>query len=157
MVSEMADFAIQKRLAASELSIGESRVWINPSPDVASEIADAITRQDIRAQIDAGNIKAKPKKGNSRARFRIKAAKRAYGHRKGMGHRKGPKGARTPSKTKWVSKIRALRRLLREMKAEGSIDKHTYRALYRKAKGGEYRSTAHLSAYMKTKGLSRGE
>ncbi len=153
----MADFSTHRRLAAAELKVGESRVWINPDPEVAGEIADAITHEDIRSQIEAGNIKAIPKKGNSRARFRARAEKRAYGHRKGHGHRRGAKGARTPSKEQWMAKIRALRRRLKELREGGQIDRHTYRMLYRKSKGGEYRSTAHLNAYIKAKGLSRGE
>ncbi len=153
----MSDFATQRRLAAAELNVGESRVWINPDTEVASDIADAITREDIRSQIGAGNIKAKPKKGNSRARYRARAEQRAYGHRKGHGHRKGAKGARAPRKELWMAKIRALRKRLIELREGGQIDRHTYRLLYRKSKGGEYRSTAHLNAYIKTKGLARGE
>jgi large subunit ribosomal protein L19e len=153
----MANFSTHKRLAASELGIGESRVWINPDPEVSTEIADAITREDIRSQIEAGNIKALPKKGNSRARFRAIAAKRAYGHRKGAGSRKGAKGARSPRKERWMTKIRALRRRLRDLRESGQIDRHAYRLLYRKSKGGEYRNTAHLNAYIKAKSLSRGE
>lgn len=56
-----------------------------------------------------------------------------------------------------MTKIRALRRNLRELRDEDKIDRHTYRTLYRKAKGGEYRSTAHLNAYIKSKGLVRSE
>jgi large subunit ribosomal protein L19e len=153
----VSDFCTQRRLAADELGIGQSRVWINPDAEAASELSDAITREDIRAQIGAGNIKAKPKKGNSRARFKLRAEKRAYGHRKGPGHRKGAKGARTPRKEQWMAKIRALRRRLRELKESGQIDQHDYRILYRKSKGGEYRSTAHLDAYIKAKGLARSE
>jgi len=153
----MPDFTTQKRLAASVLNVGESRVWVNPDPDVAGDIADAITRDDVRAQVEAGNIKAKPKKGNSRARYRARAAKRAYGHKKGFGRRKGAKGARAPKKDAWMTKIRALRRNLKELRDEDKIDRHTYRTLYRKAKGGEYRSTAHLNAYIKSKGLVRSE
>jgi large subunit ribosomal protein L19e len=153
----MSGFATQRRLAALEMGIGESRVWINPDTETAGEMADAITREDIRSQIKAGNIKAKPKKGNSRARFRAKAAKRAYGHCKGPGHRKGAKGARTPRKEQWMTKIRALRKRLIELREGGQIDRHSYRLLYRKSKGGEYRSTAHLNAFIKAKGLARGE
>jgi large subunit ribosomal protein L19e len=153
----MPDFKTQRRLAASELASCRSRVWVNPDPDVAEEIGDAITREDIRAQIEAGNIKAQPKKGNSRGRFRARAAKRAYGHKKGPGHRKGAKGARNPRKEQWISKIRALRKRLKELREGEQIDRHAYRMLYRKAKGGEYRSVAHLNAYMKSKSLIRGE
>jgi len=153
----LPDFSTQKRLAASELKVGRSRVWINPDTEAAAAISDAITREDIRGQIDAGNIKAKPKKGNSRGRFRARAEKRAYGHCRGAGHRKGAKGARTPSKEQWMAKVRAQRRRLRELKENGEIDRHIYRMLYRKSKGGEYRSVAHLNAYIKAKGLGRGE
>jgi large subunit ribosomal protein L19e len=153
----VADFSTLRRIAASELGIGQSRVWINPDTEIVGELTDAITREDVRSQIDAGNIKAKPKKGNSRARFKLRASKRAYGHRKGPGHRKGAKGARTPSKEQWMAKIRALRRRLRELKDADQIDRHTYRMLYRKSKGGEYRSTSHLNAYIKAKGLARSE
>jgi large subunit ribosomal protein L19e len=153
----MSGLSTQRRLAAGELGVGQSRVWIDPDPEAAGELADAITREDIRAQIEAGKIKALPKKGNSRARIRARAEKRAYGHCKGPGHRKGAKGARAPRKEQWMTKIRALRRRLKELREDGQIDRHSYRLLYRKSKGGEYRSTAHLNAYIKTKGLARGE
>ncbi len=153
----MPDLTTQRRLAAAEMSMGESRVWINPDPEAAGDLADAITREDIRSQIEAGNIKAKPKKGNSRGRFRARAAKRAYGHCKGPGHRKGAKGARSPRKEQWMTKIRALRKRLKELREGGQVDRHTYRLLYRKSKGGEYRSISHLNAYIKAKSLFRGE
>lgn len=153
----MTDFSMQRRLAASQLNIGQSRVWINPDAEAAGELADAITREDIRSLIDSGDIKAVPKKGNSRSRFKRREEKRAYGHRKGPGHRKGAKGARTPRKEQWMARIRAQRKRLRELKGDGQIDRHTYRLLYRRSKGGEYRSTAHLNAYIKAKGLARGE
>jgi large subunit ribosomal protein L19e len=153
----MPDLTKQRRLAAAEMSVGESRVWINPDPEAAGDLADAITREDIRSQIEAGNIKAKPKKGNSRARIRARAAKRAYGHCKGAGHRKGAKGARSPRKEQWMTKIRALRKRLKELREGGQVDRHAYRLLYRKSKGGEYRSISHLNAYIKAKGLARSE
>ena len=153
----MPDFTIQRRLAASDLGVGKSRIWINPDPEAAGDLADAITREDIRSQISEGNIKVKPKKGNSRARYRARAAKRAYGHRKGPGSRKGAKGARSPRKEQWMTRIRALRRHLTELKESSKVDRHTYRMLYRKSKGGEFRSTAHLNAFIKAKGLLRGE
>lgn len=153
----MPGLTTQRRLAASELNTGQSRVWINPDPEVAGALSDAITREDIRSQIAEGNIKAKPKKGNSRGRIRAKNAKKAYGHCKGPGHRRGAKGARCPRKEQWMTKIRALRKRLRELRADGQIDRHAYRLLYRKSKGGEYRNTAHMNSFIKAKGLARGE
>ncbi len=101
----MPGLTTQRRLAAAELKIGESRVWINPDPEVAGDLSDAITREDIRSQVQAGNIKAKPKKGNSRGTFRARAAKRASRPCKGPGHRKGAKGARNPRKEQWMNVI----------------------------------------------------
>ncbi len=49
----------------------------------------------------------------------------------------------------WITKIRALRRRLKELRDEGVIDKTTYRRLYLKAKGGEFRSIAHLNEFLK--------
>ena len=45
-----------------------------------------------------------------------------------------------------MKKIRALRSLLKEKRDNNTIDVSTYRKLYRKAKGGEFRSRAHLNA-----------
>jgi large subunit ribosomal protein L19e len=153
----MPEYITQRRLAADILNVGQSRIWINPDPDAAGDITDAITREDVRGLIASGNIKAKPKKGNSRARYKARAEKRAYGHCRGHGRRKGAKGARTPRKKLWMAKIRALRKRLKELREEDMVDRHTYRMLYRKAKGGEYRNTAHLNAYIKAKGLMRSE
>ena len=142
----MSDLANQRRLASKILECGLDRVWLNP--DASKEIASAITREDIRGLIEKGTIKAKPVKGVSRGRARALAAKRKYGHRKGHGSRKGTKGARTPKKELWIKKIRALRRRLKELRADGTLDKSTYCRLYRKAKGGEDRSVAHLNSHL---------
>jgi large subunit ribosomal protein L19e len=142
----MSDLVNQKRLASKILECGLDRVWLNP--EASEEIASAITRDDIRELIEKGTIKAKPVKGVSRGRARALAAKRKYGHCKGHGSRKGKKGARTPKKEQWIKKIRALRRRLKELRAEGALDKSAYCRLYRKAKGGEYRSVAHLNSHL---------
>jgi large subunit ribosomal protein L19e len=128
----MSDLANQRRLASKVLGCGLDRVWLNP--EASEEIASAITREDIRGLIEKGTIKAKPVRGVSRGRARALAAKRKYGHCKGHGSRKGKKGARTPSKELWMKKIRALRRRLKELRAEGALEKSVYCRLYRKAK-----------------------
>ena len=144
----MANLKNQRRMASLVLDCGLDRVWLDPTK--AEEISEAITREDIRGLIAEGVIKAKKVKGVSRGRARLVAEKRKYGHRKGPGSRKGKKGARTDSKGLWMKKIRALRRKLKEMRADDSIDKKTYCRFYRKAKGGEFRNVAHLEAHLKT-------
>ena len=39
------------------------------------------------------------------------------------------------------------------MRADGTIDKSVYCRLYRKAKGGEYRSVAHLNSHLESEKL----
>lgn len=147
----MSDLANQRRLASKVLECGLDRVWLDP--DASEEIAAAITREDIRGLIEKGTIKAKPVRGVSRGRARALAAKRKYGHCKGHGSRKGKKGARTPSKELWMKKIRALRKRLKELRADGALEKSVYCRLYRKAKGGEYRSVSHLNSHLESEKL----
>ena len=142
----MSDVASQKRIVASVLKCGVNRVWFDPAR--LSDIENAISREDLRALITDGAIKARQKKGVSRGRARARIAQRSYGHRKGPGKRKGAAGARKPSKTAWVQKIRAIRKVLVELRAAGTIDPHLYRILYRKAAGGQFRSVAHMKAQM---------
>jgi large subunit ribosomal protein L19e len=142
----MTDLANQRRLAAEVLEIGVNRVWLNP--EVSKDIAAALTREDIRKLIEEDKVGARPKRGVSRGRARKVDETRAYGHRKGHGSRSGAKGARRPKKQQWMKKIRALRSRLRELRETEKIDATTYRKLYVKAKGGEYRSRAHLDSHI---------
>jgi len=141
----MSDLGSQKRLAADVLDVGERRVWLDP--DAADEIAEAITREDIRDLVDQGIIKAKGTQNNSRGRARERDQKRSYGHKKGQGKRKGKAGARESRKDSWVSRIRAQRKRLKELRDEGTIDRTQYRELYNKASGGEFDSVDRLEAY----------
>ena len=52
--------------------------------------------------------------------------------------------------------IRAQRRLLKELRGSGILTPSRYRYYYRKAKGGSYRSVAHLRANMKLEGIEVG-
>ncbi|MCO8266767.1 50S ribosomal protein L19e [Haloferax sp. AB510] len=142
----MTDLKAQKRMAADVLDVGKGRVWFDPEEQ--AEIAEAITREDIRELVDEGTIRAKDAKGNSKGRARERAAKRSYGHRKGAGSRKGRSGARQNKKDAWVSRIRAQRRRLKELREDGTLDSSQYRSLYNKASGGEFDSVDRLEAYI---------
>ena len=142
----MSDLANQKRMAAAILKCGINRVWFDP--ERLADIEMAISRDDLRELVAEGAIKAHIVKGNSRGRARVRMAKRSYGHRKGPGRRKGATGARDPSKRAWIGNIRAQRRVLREMRDEGAIDRTLYRLMYRRASGGQFRSAAHLTAHI---------
>lgn len=144
----MSDLASQRRMAAAILKCGANRVWFDPERQ--ADIEAAISRNDLRELVGEGVIKAHPVKGNSRGRARARIAKRSYGHRKGPGRRKGAAGARGSTKRAWIRKIRAQRRTLREMRAEGTIERSLYRVMYRRASGGQFRSVAHLAAHVET-------
>ncbi len=141
----MTNLSAQKRLAADVLDVGESRVWFDP--EAQSEIAEAITRDDVRDLVDEGIIRDKEAKTNSRGRARARQEKRDYGHRQGAGSRKGKAGARSDPKDDWTSRIRAQRRRLRELRDEGTLTPTQYRELYRKAGGGEFDSVDRLETY----------
>ena len=138
----MTDLSAQKRMAADVMDVGKSRVWLDPERQ--GDIAEAITRQDVRDLVDEGAIRAEEPKGNSRGRARERQEKRAYGHRKGQGTRRGTAGGRENKKDKWVSSIRAQRRKLRELREDGTISRSTYRELYDRASGGEFDSVADI-------------
>lgn len=142
----MVNLAKQKRIAAQVLKVGEGRIRIDP--DASEDVAGAITREDIRGLIDDGTIKVKQKSGVSRGRARVRATQKSLGRRKGPGSRKGAHGARSNKKKRWMTKIRALRRRLLELRDEGDVDSTTYRRLYNKANGGEFRNVAHLNDFV---------
>lgn len=142
----MSDLRAQRRLAADVLDVGKNRVWFDPEQQ--DEIADAITRDDIRDLVDQGTIQAEDARGNSRGRARERNAKRSYGHRKGPGTRKGKAGARQDRKENWMSRIRAQRRTLRSLRDDGTLTPTQYRKLYRMANGGEFESVRRLRTYI---------
>jgi large subunit ribosomal protein L19e len=145
---------LQRRLAADILKCGENRVWLDS--ESLDSIAEAVTKEDIRQLIQDGLIKRKPVKGISRSRARMRLQQRRKGRRRGYGRRKGRKTARMSRKTKWIIRIRALRKRLKYLRETGLIDSRTYRMLYRKAKGGEFRSISHLNSYIQAQGLIKG-
>ena len=142
----MTDLKAQKRLAADVLGVGKNRVRFDP--EAQGEIADAITRDDVRDLIEDGVIEAEPTKGNSRGRARERNEKRAYGHRSGHGSRKGTSGGRTDGSAEWQSRIRAQRRTLRELRDDDEITRSRYRELYDMASGGEFDSVGDLRRYV---------
>ncbi|PGF16775.1 50S ribosomal protein L19e [Natrinema sp. CBA1119] len=142
----MTDLSAQKRLAADVMDVGKNRVWFDP--DAQGDIAEAITRDEIRELVDEGRIQADEPSGNSRGRARERNAKRAYGHQNGQGKRRGKKGARQNEKEEWQKKIRAQRRKLRDLRDKGELTPTQYRTLYKKAGGGEFRSVQYLLNYI---------
>lgn len=61
--------------------------------------------------------------GQSKLRCRERAKARAAGRHTGPGKRSGTANARSSSKSAWIFRIRVLRRLLKNYRREGKIDK----------------------------------
>jgi large subunit ribosomal protein L19e len=144
------DLKNQKRMAAEILNCGETRVWIDPNR--IEDVADAITRADIRTAIESGTIRALPKQGISRGRTRYRLAQRSKGRRRGPGSRKGASGARTPTKRDWIQTIRPIREELKSLRDNGKISRKVYRQFYRKAKGGQFKSRKNLISHLQMAG-----
>ena len=144
----MTNLAKQREIAAKVLKVGKNRVWLDPA--ATEDLTEAITRENIRDLIEEGAIKKKDKTGVSRGRARKLAMKKVVGRRKRQGSRKGAQGARGGKKRRWITKIRALRRRLKELKDDGEIDKTIYHLLYRRAKGGQIRNLSHLNDIIAT-------
>lgn len=138
----MPDLSNQKRMASELLKVGRGRVWMDPTNQ--DDLEDAVTRQDIRSAIKAGVIRAKPVQGTSRGRARRVAEERARGRHAGPGSRRGTPQARSTKKQRWARRIRAQRDLLSTLRTGKKITPSVYRMFYRRAKGGMFRSRAHL-------------
>ena len=143
----------QRKLAASVLDCGVNRVWIDP--ERVDEVNIAITRVEIKKLINDDIIKALPENSQSRGRARILAEKKKKGRRIGPGSKKGKKYSIISKKTRWMSRIRAQRKRLVNLRDRRIITVSIYRSLYRKAKGGEFRSVAELERFINDNNLRR--
>ncbi len=141
----------QKKMAAQLLKCGVNRVRIDPS--YVDQVAQSVQKEDIRSFIEDGIITARPIQGTSRVRARKRLEQRRKGRQKGHGSRSGSANARTPRKQRWMRTIRAQRRVLKDLRESGNIDASSYRHYYLKAKGGSYRSIAHMKTQMGVDGI----
>lgn len=147
----MTDLRNQRRMAASLLKCGKSRVWMDN--DRLEEIAKAVTKNDIRILIKGDAIKSRQKKGISSGRKKYIAKQKAKGRRRGHGSRKGASYARLYKKERWIRTIRPIRLYLATLRQEKKIDNTTYRRYYDRAKGGEFKSKNHLKSHLLTDGI----
>ncbi|HYY40676.1 MAG TPA: 50S ribosomal protein L19e [Nitrososphaera sp.] len=141
----------KRELIARILGVGVNRVRFEP--DKLDDVADSITRENMRTLINNGTIWTIKPKGTSTARAKAKLAIR---RKRGTstGSKKGKKSARTGKKQVYVAKIRAMRYHLKVLKDRNDITRGIYWSLYRKVNGGQVRSLAHLRELV-TKSLTR--
>jgi large subunit ribosomal protein L19e len=149
------DLSLQKRLASEILGIGKDRIWIDPNK--IQEASKALSRSDILDLIEKGIIRVKQVKGQSRTWANYIKEQKKKGRRRGPGSRKGSKNARLGKKERWIKRIRAIRKLLRELKEKKIIDKKLYRELYKRAKSNEFKSKRAILIYLKDLGILKSE
>ena len=145
----------QKKIAGRVLKVSPKRVKVDPSR--AEDLKEAITKTDIRGLIGDGAITKQQKTGVSRARANKTLRQKAKGQQKGAGSRKGKKTTFVPKKETWMKKIRAQRAFLKELKDKELIDTRIFGNLYRKAKGGFFRSKKHIKLYIEEQRLIKGK
>ncbi len=131
----------KKRLAARVTGVGVHRIRFDT--DHLDDIADAITRENIRSLITANTIKIKSFTGTSRGRAQDKKDQK---NKRGttQGSKQGRKGARVGKKEVYVAKVRSLRRLLKIAKDRKDLTNPEFWALYKKVGGNTVRNKAHL-------------
>ena len=143
---------VQKRIAAAVMNCSPKRVCFDSTK--LKEIKEAITRADIRGLIIDGFITKKRKNGISNFHSKAIKIQKKKGKRKGQGSRKGRATARTPRKETLMKAVRLQRRILSYMKEHNEINNQTYWELYRKIKGGFFRSKRHLQLYISERKLT---
>ncbi len=135
----------KKRLASRVSGVGIHRIKFDS--DHLDDIADAITRENIRSLFTANTIKIKSFTGTSRGRAqKKKTQKNKRGTTQGSKH--GRKGARVGKKEVYVAKVRSLRRLLKIAKDRNDLTNLEFWALYKKVGGNTVRNKAHLRTLM---------
>ncbi len=131
----------KKRLVSRIVGVGVHRIKFDSGH--LDDIADAITRDNIRSLITANTIKIKPIVGTSRGRAQTK---RVQKKKRGttQGSKKGRKGARAPRKDAHMIKVRALRYRLKIAKDRKEITNPEFWHLYKMIGGNTIRNSAHL-------------
>ena len=143
---------LQKRLAAQVIGCSPKKILFDDTR--LDDIKEAITKADIRHLISSGTIIALQKKGISRGRANKRKRQKSKGRRRGHGSRKGRFNARGENRKRmWVNKVRLQRCFASELKKTKRINKDIYNELYRKIKGGFFRSKGHMLVYLGERGI----
>ena len=137
---------IQRKLAAKIAKRSVKRIKLDLTR--LDDVKEAITRADVKALIRDGAILVESKKGVSRARAKKIRSQKLKGRRRGQGSRKGKDSARLPGKRTWINKIRLQRFFIKDLKDRKKITQEDYKDLYRKSKGGFFRSRRHIKLYL---------
>ena len=132
----------KKQLASRVFKVGVNRVVFD-SDHLDDDVADAITRENIRSLFTANTIRIKPIVGTSRGRAKVKKIQKKK-RGVGQGSKKGAKGARIGKKEVYVIKVRSLRYRLKIAKDRKEITNKEFWEVYKKIGGNTVRNIAHL-------------
>lgn len=141
----------QRRTSAQLLKCGENKVWFDPAR--LSEVKEAITKADIRKLINDLAIQKKPERGQSRFWARKRIVQRRKGRQQGSGSAKGTSNARLNLKKLWMAKTRSQREFAKNLRDKQLVTTEVYHDVYRKIKGGFFRSIRHIKLYLGERNL----
>ncbi len=142
----MKTLALQKRIAASILKIGQNRVWFDPFR--INDIREAITKEDIRVLIKEKAIKRKPVIGVKRRAGKIRQKRKRKGRGRGPGRKRKIVKKR---KKEYIIKIKNLRKYIQTLKQENIISTKESRKLMRLSKAGMFKSKKDIKDKIKRK------
>ncbi len=135
-----------RRMAASILKVGETKIWINP--EGKSRVKEAMTKEDVRLLIKEKVVAKRRDNLHSRGRARALAEKKRKGRKRGMGKRQGTKKARMRIKERWMGNVRAQRRVLAELKKAGEKLKADPREVYLLISGNYFRGKNYVRQFL---------
>src|SRR3989338_2886203 len=131
-----------KRVASRLFACGETRVSIVD----AKRASEALSADDVRELAKTGAIKILPKVGVGRGKARRVESRRHSGRGRGEGTKHGSPNAVLSLKTRWITKVRALRAALRASKH--MLSNKDYAKLYRMVKGNAFTSRRQLREHI---------
>ena len=125
----------KKELVARTLGVGKSRITFVEARK--EDIKEAITKQDIRDLVKDGAILI----GNVKGRTKVSKRKRA----RGVGKIKKKVKTR---KQDYVIMTRKLRRIVAEMKKQGTLSPEEIKEIRNRIRNKMFKSKAHLNEYI---------
>ncbi|MDD5022826.1 MAG: 50S ribosomal protein L19e [Candidatus ainarchaeum sp.] len=145
----MGEIKTIKRLAADILNAGVNRVRIknNLNENEKKQLDESITRANVRDLIKDKIVFLKEMKG--------KKSKKEKKNKKTTGKRRGKKYSIVTKKERWMEKVRAQRKYLKQLITEGRLDKENKRIVYLKIKGNSFRSKQAMHAYLEENKMIR--
>lgn len=142
-----------RAIAAEVIGCGRNKIWMDPTELI--KISEGKTKEQVSQMVEDGLIVRRPDIGQSRGRVRQFRLEKAKGRHRGLGRRRGTKNARFPQRKIWMLRIRAIRKDLKELRAEGRIDRTMYRSIYMKAKGGCFKNRRMMKEYVVNEEMRR--